>query len=557
LAPLLSLTENHFLTIKEHLELNLKKNLSDVRIPNFFGVDQDQADFPMCELVVYLQLYPLAQKYVARYTVAEIEKELREPNSLVMIDAPDMKMAMLAYSPDCGYVLESQGPPLFRTDHLTGPKKEVTLNWARRHLVGFLFLLVLHLFLLRKQVVYAVTPSLKNRISAATIAIVSVVDLFLFLVTLFASSMTQTIYPSFMVCSCILLLSYYISLSFLKQISEVHLSNARVGRAETRANGRAEGATNEDAEPNGIPYMDTGSLPVFANYRDGDNIAGHDTRSDNFLTLVVCFSAVVLLFTTWYCVNRSPHRGVMVYNVSPAHRRSFLLLLLATDLSLWVPQIYRNAMRNSRKALLWKFVFGESMVRVLPLLYLFNYRHNAFDIAPNTQATFWISLWLVFQLLLLGLQSEVDPRLGLPAWWFPKAYDYHPILREDDEASTISALGHSPIRAESGSLRGRKAEAKDLLGRHVREYECTICLQTVPVPISSGTSASSIYDSVEHKRARRDSNDEGAGRMGVRWGMRRSYMVTPCRHVFHTHCLERQMGTKMVCPTCREHLPDP
>ena len=36
---------------------------------------------------------------------------------------------------------------------------------------------------------------------------------------------------------------------------------------------------------------------------------------------------------------------------------------------------------------------------------------------------------------------------------------------------------------------------------------------------------------------------------------RRLYMVTPCRHIFHTACLEGWMRFRLQCPICREELP--
>jgi len=36
---------------------------------------------------------------------------------------------------------------------------------------------------------------------------------------------------------------------------------------------------------------------------------------------------------------------------------------------------------------------------------------------------------------------------------------------------------------------------------------------------------------------------------------RRLYMVTPCRHVFHSTCLEGWMRFRLQCPICRENLP--
>jgi transmembrane E3 ubiquitin-protein ligase len=36
----------------------------------------------------------------------------------------------------------------------------------------------------------------------------------------------------------------------------------------------------------------------------------------------------------------------------------------------------------------------------------------------------------------------------------------------------------------------------------------------------------------------------------------KTYMVTPCGHVFHTRCLVRWMEVKLECPTCRAALPE-
>jgi hypothetical protein len=36
---------------------------------------------------------------------------------------------------------------------------------------------------------------------------------------------------------------------------------------------------------------------------------------------------------------------------------------------------------------------------------------------------------------------------------------------------------------------------------------------------------------------------------------RRTYMVTPCRHIFHTACLESWMRLRLQCPICRDTIP--
>lgn len=36
---------------------------------------------------------------------------------------------------------------------------------------------------------------------------------------------------------------------------------------------------------------------------------------------------------------------------------------------------------------------------------------------------------------------------------------------------------------------------------------------------------------------------------------RKGYMLAPCDHIFHRHCLEQWMEVKMECPICRCNLP--
>lgn len=65
-----------------------------------------------------------------------------------------------------------------------------------------------------------------------------------------------------------------------------------------------------------------------------------------------------------------------------------------------------------------------------------------------------------------------------------------------------------------------------------RVFDCAICMQSVEVPTISSE------------------NDSGRGG-GVGLLGRRGYMVTPCKHVFHSNCLEGWMRFRLQCPICR------
>jgi hypothetical protein len=86
---------------------------------------------------------------------------------------------MVAFSPDCGFVLESKGPPdAARADgnHLVGPKMEVEFYHGRQHLLIFTMTLALQVWLLMRQMHEANTPSTRSRISFYSIAMLALGD---------------------------------------------------------------------------------------------------------------------------------------------------------------------------------------------------------------------------------------------------------------------------------------------------------------------------------------------------------------------------------------------
>ncbi|EQK97712.1 zinc finger domain-containing protein [Ophiocordyceps sinensis CO18] len=178
----------------------------------------------------------------------------------------------------------------------------------------------------------------------------------------------------------------------------------------------------------------------------------------------------------------------------PRARSLFLNLCAFAYLSLWLPQIYRNTARNCRRALHWQFVVGQSVLRLLPVAYFWTNEDNFLYARTDRPAFVLFCAWVWIQILVLAAQEVVGPRFGVPPGWTPDAWDYHPVL---------------PI-------------------------DCAICREVLEVPVLTG----------------RDEEGRVAGVFA-----RRLYMVTPCRHIFHTTCLEGWMRFRLQCPICREELP--
>lgn len=220
----------------------------------------------------------------------------------------------------------------------------------------------------------------------------------------------------------------------------------------------------------------------------------------------------------------------------PFFRNIFMNTAVILANSFWIPQIYRNVMRGCRKAFTWEFVTGMSLCRVLPVLYIYCWKGNIFYIEPDLRVAAIIVGWVWFQVCALFSQEMFGPRFLIPSnvrpspsyslldcslhvsQLLPPAYDYHPVLPVDDLEAADPQMPTSPSSTPGA-----------------RVFDCAICMQSVEVPTIPS----------EH-----DSN-RGSGGGGVGLLGRRGYMVTPCKHVFHSNCLEGWMRFRLQCPICR------
>lgn len=237
-------------------------------------------------------------------------------------------------------------------------------------------------------------------------------------------------------------------------------------------------------------------------------------------------------------------------------RTIFVNTILFMYLSFWIPQIIRNTKRNSRRAFSWPFMVGQSVLRIWPVAYFYVHPNNMILSDTDWMGFTLLAGWLWLQLWILFFQDVLGPRFGLPKGWMPEAWDYHPVLREDSLESGGLPIGlapsasnpSSPIleRVRSLSLGSsaagetttsrEKSTAKDRT--HMRAIDCAICCEVLEVPVV---------------RAGADAEPAGGGVAGVL--ERRRYMVTPCRHIFHSACLEGWLRFRLQCPICREELP--
>jgi hypothetical protein len=515
-----------------------------------------------CEFVLYLQEAP-GQIDV---DVDWLEHEMRRPTGAPIPRQLSVQMNMVAFSPDCGFVIESKGPPEFPPSeavHLVGSKTEQFNDRARHGVLAFAMSLAFQLYFLIQQMKETATPSMRSRVSFYTIAIMALGDGFTFLILVFMYLFLGTSQLALYSIAFLALFSVLTHLRFLMDIWGVHAAErARQERQQASAAPSSTAAPTTSPTPpapsesDGLPLPATAPGPrpptpiiIAPDQDDPDEDAtptpGNNTTATNTnpraelgaLYSRFCLLLIVVFFiTVQFATARTMYRSIYFSTVS------FLYL------SFWVPQIYRNVMRNCRKALRWDYVIGTSVSRSIPVAYFYLKEDNVLFAKTDWFGFAILAGWLWVQMIAMGSQEVLGPRFFVKEGWAPPAYDYHPILREDEEGATMplnitTTDATSPTTLDASSTTDDSLATKsagESKGKGKKVFDCSICAQDIEVPvIPAGADESSV-----------------AGMGGTSMILqRRQYMVTPCRHIFHTGCLEGWMRYRLMCPNCREVLP--
>lgn len=548
---------------------------------------------PHCEYIFYMQVHPpdkdtldldsllTGPENIAK-AIDELEHELRFPRGAPQDGPPRLRMSAVVYSPDCAFMIETKGPPDFPVadgQHLSGWKQEQWLHDVGYWMLAFGAVIFLQVQLLKTQMREASTPSTLGRISFYTASMMLLADGIIFAGSAaWALSASNTLLPALVVTgsSC---LATTIGICFLSEIYVVQEPEWRrrdrerqaatstpapsTPRPPATATPAADGTMpNASSESNTI--LSTAARRATPRPPSPPIIIPSDQDIDAEIEQVTNNPQSVLpapVTATSAANNQNTNRSTPISTVfghlimsaiailflslaaatwKPALRSVYFNILALAYLSLWTPQIYRNVYRNCRRALSWRFVIGQSILRILPIAYFYLVRDNFAFATPDWTAFAVLAGWLWIQIWALAAQNILGPRFGIPKGILPEAWEYHPILREDGvESGGLPiglVLGSSDTAPSSPTLDRTKSGADANKHTRIHHIDCAICREALEVPV-----------------VKAGESDPNSGVTGV--FTRRAYMVTPCRHIFHSACLEGWMRFRLQCPICREELP--
>lgn len=603
--PHLTLDEHHFrsaqkllnLTVNEVLTRKEKSSFTDQGNPwasSSGGAEEPWNPTPHCEYIMYLQVHPLnddttllkqgavnSEGQDGRLVdmVKEIEEELRYPTGAPLKHIPELKMSAVIYSPDCAISLESRGPPDFpatQADHLVGTKEEVWIRSVRFHVLAMAVIAFGQVYLLRSQIRESYTPSTLGRVSFWTLLIFVLADGMMFAISAALSLDSTNFYLGALILMFNLFMSMTIGGSFWGEVYKIQESEWRPREREQTANSNTPRLSTASAPTDGslpapvtarvdqpviIPSDQDIDAEIAQNVIAGAAVVPNPTARGAATGVtqqarITPFSTIIgrsIIFVTFLGILSVASSGWW----KPV-RDAYINTVVFLYLSFWVPQIVRNTQRNSRRAFAWQFMIGQSILRILPVAYCYLYSHNVLLIATDWKAFCVLAGWQWIQLWVLAFQDVLGPRFGMPEGWMPEAWDYHPILREDNLEAGGLPIGLGPSQSAPTSPRLERARSLSMSSgeadhRAVREksaasgkasrmciraIDCAICRDVLEVPVV---------------KAGQEADPTVTGVTGLL--ERRKYMVTPCRHIFHSACLEGWLRFRLQCPICREELP--
>lgn len=283
---------------------------------------------------------------------------------------------------------------------------------------------------------------------------------------------------------------------------------------------------------------------------------------------------------------------LLAFYVGDKYRVVYALALY----SFWVPQILYNIYTEAKTPLHPYYIYGMSVSRLVAPIYIFavprNFLKEVYPEAPTDPLLCeLLVLWVALQAAILVAQSKHGARFMIPARCLPPKFDYSrplppsllppggygppPTSESMDDREQHGKGGARSLRLFSSSTPSRNASSRSSSSereslvprqRHTtavttrnrrdrssRPPGTTTTTRTERVdksaeamvetsvpssqpPLHSVVECSICYDSIDVR-----------DRLG--------YMLAPCDHLFHRHCLAQWMDVQMVCPICRTELP--
>ena len=187
--------------------------------------------------------------------------------------------------------------------------------------------------------------------------------------------------------------------------------------------------------------------------------------------------------------------------------------------STWISQIIYSAKQGTKPPMSYLYILSTSFSKISISFYVKAYKNNIFGYRPNYIKVFIVSSVIIIEAIILCLQKFLGAKFIIPKKFRKHIYNYY---KNENEISQ-----------------------KD------KETECVICLDKI------GNYFISEDEEINNIRGKnlKEKIVKYIEKLKNKQKNKEKYMLTPCKHLFHTKCLESWLNVKNQCPCCRQKIP--
>ena len=214
----------------------------------------------------------------------------------------------------------------------------------------------------------------------------------------------------------------------------------------------------------------------------------------------------------------------------------------------WTPQILFNIYHNNRISLPWSYVILTSIYRLFIPCYFRLNKNNFFLISPDYVFTFFIISLMIFQIYILYCQSIKGSRFFLPKKFRKSYFDFYKNKKEilflNPNANNIECvICLNNIFNEIDNIYNSKFVINDYITLDENEH----------IQILRKNYIYNLYEEKNNnwKNKYYSLFNFNERNLNIK---NKKYIMTPCKHLFHSKCLEMWLQRKKECPNCRKEI---
>lgn len=222
---------------------------------------------------------------------------------------------------------------------------------------------------------------------------------------------------------------------------------------------------------------------------------------------------------------------VVLYSITAFVRHLAINIIIFTQTSLFWPQIFRLLLIDytaGSSSLSPLFVLTVAITRMVPIVYFFSKEDNLFQHATDSFILLILVINITLQTCILIFQLIYGGRSIFPTYLIERLEDAMGVRANDGKSSYNY---HRGVTLEDLEHMGKK-----------NDFVCPICMD------EDNMIHLKIIESNTEEATDAVYNDDNPA-------ITKTYMITPCNHIYHPECLTYWMNNKLVCPVCRSNLP--